>query len=134
MEQPAQFPLGVPSIKTLLDFVGGFLSLAPFLCMGIDREDYNLQIFPTMIFSFSICSLHLFPFLYGCYVNTLYKPAIRRELRTIGKCFISNIEAEKIAIIRYLEYNSSNVWNGEGEKINNVETLIFFMYRSILLL
>ena len=41
----------------------------------------------------------LFPFPYGCYVNTLYKPAIRRELRTIGKCFVSKVDDEKLTFI-----------------------------------
>ena len=122
MQQSAQLSLGVPSIKTLLDFAGGFLSLAPFLCMGIDREDYNLQIFPTMIFSFSICSLHLFPFLYGCCVNTLYKPVIGHRLRPFGKCFESKIDDENLTFILgersqfgregdFLDFYASAVYN-----------------------
>ena len=38
----------------------------------------------------------LFPFPYGCYVNTLYKPAIRSEVRTIGKCFVYIIDDGKL--------------------------------------
>ena len=48
----------------------------------------------------------LFPFPYGCCVNTLYKPAIRRELRTIGKCFVINLDDEKLSYLNVHQYNS----------------------------
>ena len=96
MQQPAQLSLGVPPIQPLLDFAGGFLPLAPFLCMGVYREDCYLQIFPTMIFSFSICSLHYCSLFLMVVVLILYtSPQFAEDCEQSASVFVINIDDEK---------------------------------------
>ena len=51
------------------------------------------------MFSLPVCSLHMFPSLYGCYVNILYKPVIGHRLRPFGKCFVHKVDDENLTFI-----------------------------------
>lgn len=99
MEQTAELSLCVALIQLLLDFCGRVLSLPSLLWMGVYWIDGYLQILPTIVFLLSVCSLHMFPSLYGCYVNILYKPVIGHRLRPFGKCFASKVDDENLTFI-----------------------------------
>ena len=99
MQQPTQPPLCVPLVEPLLNLGCRLTPLPSFLWVAIYWIDGYLQILPTIVFLLSVCSLHMFPSLYGCYVNILYKPVIGHRLRPFGKCFASNIDDENLTFI-----------------------------------
>jgi hypothetical protein len=94
VEQTAELGFCVPLVEPLLDLGGRLFPLPSPLGLGVCWEYLHLQILPTVVFPLSVCSLHFLPSLVVVVLIPYTRPPYGRKTHPVGKCFVSNIEAE----------------------------------------
>ena len=85
--------------------------------MGVYREDYYLHVFPTIVFSFSIGSLHYCSLFLMVVMLILYtSPKFAENCEQSANVFVINVDDEKASILNFQIYNSSKSqdWEGNG--------------------